>query len=143
MTVDLVKNRLKELFSSFNITDQESIPNPLRCNRSMIGWVWECDAEGHYTACSPEVEEVFGHQAEKFIGQALTEFALHPRSKLAFQHILRNNQFPHELRIPYQTPYLGPTTIALCVMKATDREEDHRRWRGFAQVVEMDFEKKQ
>ncbi|MCJ7624657.1 MAG: PAS domain-containing protein, partial [Anaerolineaceae bacterium] len=52
-------------------------------------WAWICDQEGIYTFCSPQV---FGHlqvPGDKFLGQSLFTFRLHPESSSALMDELK------------------------------------------------------
>ena len=57
MSKKKLKNQLENLFLDL---EQDASLLPTSGDQSMPGWTWECDGQGQYTACSPEVENVLG-----------------------------------------------------------------------------------
>jgi len=41
---------------------------------SMADWIWETDANGHYSYCSPSVTRILGYQPEEMIGKSPFDF---------------------------------------------------------------------
>lgn len=69
-------NRLNDLFAEMG-EEEAKIPDS---SETLSGWNWTCDASGHYTACSQEVEGILGLEASSFIGNLFTNFQLSPQS---------------------------------------------------------------
>jgi PAS domain S-box-containing protein len=41
-------------------------------------WVWETDADGRFTYCSPLCETIYGYRPHELVGQTLFELLMHP-----------------------------------------------------------------
>ena len=66
-------NRINNLFTNLgeSLTPQDrAVPGGLP------GWTWECDLDGKYVTCSPEVMACLGIRPASFIGQPLSTFSI-------------------------------------------------------------------
>jgi PAS domain S-box-containing protein len=125
-----INNRLESLFSDLvpKPPSRQGIPD-----QSLPGWTWECDDQGNYVSCSPEVESVLGLRPDDFIGQAFMSFRLAPESAEALQSTLDAGRYPLELNVHYQTRDGERVPVSLHVFKASTSAG--LRWRGFAQAL--------
>lgn len=121
--------RLERLFSE---------PTPLYNSRlsskdlSLPGWTWECDSQGKFIACSPEIERVLGYRPESVIGEYLSNFGLPPNSATALKSTLTKGEFPLHLEVQYRTRDGVLLPISLHIFEIAG---DHgTRWGGFAQA---------
>lgn len=125
-----INNRLESLFSDL-------VPKPSSrqevADQSLPGWTWECDGQGNYVSCSPEVESVLGLRPEDFIGQPFTSFRLAPESAEALQSTLDTGKYPLDLDVQYQTRDGERVPVSLHVFKAP--ASGGHRWGGFAQAL--------
>jgi PAS domain S-box-containing protein len=125
-----INNRLESLFSDL-------VPRtPSRqevAERSLPGWTWECDDQGNYISCSPEVESVLGLRADDFIGQPFISFRLAPESAEALRSTLDSGKYPLELNVQYQTRDGELVSVSLHVFKPSP--PGGHRWGGFAQAL--------
>ena len=129
-----LQNRINHLFAYL----KDSAPtSSCSAPEKVYGWVWECDAHGNYSFCSPEVVEALGVQPDDFLGQPLTEFALHNSSIKKLKQALQSRRYPLEVELEYQTPVQGPRQIKMYVMRNPATNGHNSCWRGFAQVLEM------
>ncbi|GAB4494650.1 MAG: hypothetical protein OHK0052_00200 [Anaerolineales bacterium] len=93
-----LRNRLKNLFSDI----ESSLPAANPQTGEPTGWTWECDAQGRYTACSPEVQTILGRAPESFLGELLQVFALSADSQADMAKIFSHDDFPAELNVDFE-----------------------------------------
>ena len=92
---DRLHEQLDKLFTGLPDPAQAGRASPVDL-RGPMGWIWESDAAGRYTWCSPEVERIFGRPAEELIGQDVAAVGLSApssdllRNALAGPHPVRN-----------------------------------------------------
>jgi signal transduction histidine kinase len=79
----------------------ESSPSGLVENN--LGWLWECNAEGLITSCSPEVKYILGVSPDDFIGKNADTHRLTPDSASSMKYIFRNGNASKELILGYIT----------------------------------------
>jgi PAS domain-containing protein len=128
-----LQSRLNYLFSYIN----DGIPTSSFSNlKKVYGWVWECDAHGNYSFCSSEVSDALGLNPDDFLGQPLTEFALHKSSAKILERALHSRRCPLEVELEYQTPDQRSKQIKLYVMRIPTTNGHQPSWRGFAQVLD-------
>jgi signal transduction histidine kinase/CheY-like chemotaxis protein len=128
-------NRLENLFADL---EQEATILPTFSEQTVKGWTWECDPQGFYIECSPEVEHILGISSVDFIGQPVTEFGLDTPSKIIIREALRSGQFPDEARVQFVN-LDGRLIPASFHIFAPSSEEDGMLpagARGFVQVIQ-------
>lgn len=128
MSSEKYHNRLEDLFSE---------PEPPSSGQSshdqtLPGWTWECDFQGHFIACSPEIEQVLGFRQDSIIGQPLSNFALTPESASTLWTALNKGDFPINQDVHYQTR--DGALIPICLHIFDISHGDRVRWGGFAQA---------
>jgi PAS domain-containing protein len=128
-----LQNRINNLFSSLN---EYPTKNPIPDSKKIYGWVWECDAQGNYIFCSPEVKEALGFCSDNFIGQPLTRFALQNSSAELLKRALNSKRHPLEIDLEYKTLQRKSRMVKLYVMRTPATNGHHPRWRGFAQLLD-------
>jgi PAS domain S-box-containing protein len=72
---------LGDLLTRNNQRLQESEARFRDLTFSSTDWIWETDADGHYTYCSGRVEDILGYTVEEILGK--TPFDLMPQDKAA------------------------------------------------------------
>lgn len=129
-------NRLENLLVDL---EQEASLLPISGDQSIPGWTWECDSNGRYISCSPEVEDVLGIPSADFSGRSLVSFALWPQSATSVQAVFSAGQFPAKLEVSFQCPQgqLVPAKIHVFSVLPVDGEGDEEKsYRGFVQVLQ-------
>ncbi|MBE0410188.1 MAG: PAS domain-containing protein [Anaerolineales bacterium] len=111
---------------------------PVLDSKKVYGWVWECDSHGNYRFCSPEVIDALGIPPDEFVGQPLTEFALHDSSAKNLKQALTSKRHPFEIDLQYHMRHQESKTIKLYIMRMPSNNGYQPGWRGFAQLVEND-----
>jgi signal transduction histidine kinase/putative methionine-R-sulfoxide reductase with GAF domain/ActR/RegA family two-component response regulator len=135
MSTAKLRSRLESLFADL---EKEGASTPDRHSLSARGWIWECDDQGNYTTCGPEVEEILGYPADDFLGKPLTSFHLHPLSASQLTNALDAGQFPIDIVLQYQFKMDGQTgliPVTLHVFAPLD-SIGVSGLRGFTQVLE-------
>ncbi len=128
-------NKLENLFADL---EQEATFLPTAGDQSLSGWTWECDPQGLYIECSPEVEHILGISSGEFIGQPVTEFSLDTPSKIIVKEAIQSGQFPDEARVQFICPD-GTLISASIHIFAPPPDEDGSLpagVRGFVQVTQ-------
>src|SRR5574341_595871 len=105
--------RLDALFTDLG---QETSVLPLTSSQTVTGWTWECDTDGLYIDCSPEVEAILGIPPNEFIGQPIIRFRLAPESSTELKSALDNGVFPIEATVNYIAQNGEPTPTILSVL---------------------------
>ena len=130
----ILRNRLDDLFTDMEqeathlLTDQDALP----------GWTWECDSQGYYTACSPEVKRILGVESTAFLGQPLASFGLSRQSTSTLAAILQAGNFPAEATMQFQAKDGNCVNVRAHISYIEPNESDEGGWRGLNQVVELE-----
>ena len=124
-------NRLNDLFSDLG---HQKSQTPLE-HGAIPGWTWECDSNGRFVSCSPEVKNVLGFEAQDFIGQDLTTYQLDPESTHIIQEIFTSGNFPAETVLNYQTDRGSSLQIRIHISRIESENGDGIGWRGFSQII--------
>jgi hypothetical protein len=102
-----------------------------------LGWTWECDSEGFYRACSPEVETVLGIPGALFLGQKLDEYRLAPGSAASVAGAKHSRSFPASLIVQFLDVEQNPVLVVFTIMSAEHNNKNAPELRGFAQVASV------
>jgi GAF domain-containing protein/DNA-binding response OmpR family regulator len=101
------------------------------------GWTWECDPEGRFCKLSPEVESILGIPPQKFLGEALADFALTPDARQALTDAIAPGRFPLELPLEYVNAAGQPVRVNLHIFpRSFENGSGPAGLNGFAQVLE-------
>lgn len=133
MSMKKLHSRLENLFADLN----DEVWTTDYAEESMIGgWTWECDQHGHFTACSPEVEEILGIKPVEFIGNNFSKFQLTNDSTSRIEKLLEHASPPMAIEVDYISSRGQPTAVTLHILNLpkgnASREE---KWRGFTQMI--------
>ena len=129
-----LQNRLDDLF-----TDLENQVITTSTNVDTIpGWMWECDPQGIYTDCSPEIEQALGLSPRRFIGQSLFSYRLDAQSETALRNIFKHVDFPRDVVLRYQSNNDLKVTVRAHIFPIESLDDTLRGWRGFNQVISTD-----
>lgn len=128
MSSEKYNSRLESLFSD----PEPQASGQSSHDQSLPGWTWECDFEGHFSSCSPEIEQVLGFRQDNVIGQPLSSFALTPESASTLRAALSKGDFPINQDVHYQTRDGALIPIRLHIFDIS--HGDKARWGGFAQA---------
>ncbi len=131
---NLHSSRLNSLFADLG---KESHDIPVTSNKTVTGWTWECDSQGYFTDCSPEVESILGIPVKEFLGQPVSEFRLTPESGTLLKSKLEEGAYPIEVAVQYETINGEYIPVVLDILQPPLIEEENgknRVWHGFARV---------
>jgi signal transduction histidine kinase/CheY-like chemotaxis protein/putative methionine-R-sulfoxide reductase with GAF domain len=135
MPTGKLRSRLESLFADIEQETSSDFENEFKYPR---GWTWECDAEGIYTTCSPEVEGILGYPSDEFLGKPLASSHLHPLSANRLQEALDAGEFPVDIDLQFHFIKGGKTgllPVSLHIFTPLD-SIGVSGLRGFAQVKE-------
>ncbi len=123
--------QLEDLFAEL---DQDREIQAFTRQAQTHGWVWECDSNGNYVACSGEVQAILGFTPEDFMGRSLAEFAVSPKSQVAIRKALQTESFPVETEVILETSKSKPVNVRLHVF-GHGENGNQGGWRGFAEFL--------
>lgn len=133
MSSKKLHSRLENLFANI---EQELTVQPKASDYAVSGWTWECDSNGYFTMCSPEVENILGIKPGDFIGHHITQFCISEESSGLIVSALRSRVTPRILEIDYRSPQgeLVPVNLHISQSPQADHSQEEK-WRGFTQVI--------
>lgn len=129
-----LSKRLNDMFSDLIPAD---IPLPNKAE-NILGWVWECDADGRYLTCSPEVEQALGVDPAELIGESLTTFQLAGETPGEFQSQLEQHPTQGEFVVTYRNPHGKEIPARIRYFHTTNQAGQFNGWRGFTQILQDD-----
>lgn len=129
MSKKLLRNRLENLLETWD-RDFSVPPEPLE--EAPFGWFWECDADGRYTTCSSEVEEVLGWRAEDFLGQSLVNFNLPGYAAQELKISLASAKYPAELILDFYDRQNKLRPVSIYILPTLSESGEGAGWHGFA-----------
>ncbi|MBN1667440.1 MAG: GAF domain-containing protein, partial [Anaerolineales bacterium] len=127
-----LRSRLKDLFSDLE-QERSQLPEQLE---PTAGWVWECDAQGLYRACSPQTGDVLGVEAEEFIGQPFGTFRLSPQSTQILAAALTGQDFPLEITLDFLAQNGALVATRVNIFNGSSLDPDSGGFHGFNQVIQ-------
>ncbi len=99
------------------------------------GWSWVTDEYGDYVHCSPEVIDILGISAEKFIGKSLFSFQLTRHSYRKLNLLLRSEKYEGELAVLFKSSTGVQQPIRMYVSQKKNRKGNNAGWYGFCHVI--------
>lgn len=104
------------------------------------GWTWACNAEGYYTNCSPEVQDVLNIPAGEFLDKSLVSYALAPRSASLLNEKITEKELPIEIFINYQKRNGDLVPVNMHISPTLSDAGDQIGLHGFVQtaLIEID-----
>jgi signal transduction histidine kinase/CheY-like chemotaxis protein/PAS domain-containing protein len=127
-------NRLESLFSDL---EEDVLVLHRDVNQTVPGWTWECDAQGIYTHCSPEVENIIGLPPGDFRGNPLVSFMLPRSSAETLKSTLEANEFPIAVEIQFKSKHGELIPVSFHILNSPESENiGGGRWQGFIQVLD-------
>jgi len=111
---------------------------PIKPEQQRLGWTWECDPLGYYTACSPEVHTLLGILPEKFIGQSLTTYRLSPQSSRKLEIILGTDASDWDVNLQFRTEKGKFLPVRMKISQRLGRGSGDRSYFGFSQILNKD-----
>jgi len=131
-----LRNRLDDLFA-----DLEGQAEQIRTEENIVpGWTWECNPQGIYTVCSPEIKHVLGLDQNLFVGQDFFSFRLDPSSTEKLQTTFRENNFPIEVVLNYYGTLDKMVLVRAHIFPIESIDTESKGWRGFNNVIQSDDE---
>ncbi len=127
-------SRLNTLFSDLEQEASGPLP-PEEIPPTTLGWFWECDGDGRYTWCSPEVESCLGLTPESFNGKLLDVYAIQPEAGVRLRNLIQQNGHPVETEAPLRMNSGEWVNVRLQVMVKPGKNGHRSGWRGVCQLL--------
>ena len=135
--LNLRHKRIENLFANL---EQETSHFSVKLPRVASGWTWECDPEGNYINCSPEIEDVLGINASEFLGQPLTQFRLTSQSIKILLSAIDQNKYPLHVQLDFEGHDGQTVPVTLHILRecipTTENGKSSQGWRGFTRVIQ-------
>ena len=122
---------MENLFSNTNPIHLE--PGSL-ASANFSGWVWECDEQGCFTYCSPEVEFALGLSSKTFLAQNLLTYRLSATSGARLAEIFLSCDYPQCAAVEYQHQNGVYIPSYLYLLGFGNNENGQKTLRGFTQL---------
>jgi len=106
---------------------------------TITGWTWECDSEGYYLDCSPEVEAVLGIPAKDFIGQSVPEFRLTQEARSVLKSAMDTGAYPIEVNLNYEGQNGETIPVVLSILSPHTSAGENGKSRIYLGFVRVQF----
>jgi GAF domain-containing protein/ActR/RegA family two-component response regulator len=127
-------SRLNSLFADI---DKVKAPAQITAESELnaAGWTWECNLQGQYIYCSPDIEKILGMPAESILGASIFNCHLASQSITAVKKVIENDSLPSQVDLYFQSRHgvLVPTRMHVFIR--LDENGKPNGWRGFTQVL--------
>jgi len=95
------------------------------------GWSWSCNADGLYRFCSADVNKHLQIEADRFIGQPVSSFQVHPISIQLIKEALQQSDYPVELEILFGNGSGQWVAVRMHIFARAPIEDVIPGWYGF------------
>lgn len=129
-----LRKQLNNLFTEMVMEPGVEIP-AMSSHTNNTGWMWQCDSDGIYVDCSPEVHAILDYKPEEIIGNPMREFAMEPESSRAIDEAIQANEFPIELPLQFRTKLGAVINISFNIFADESENGENIGLRGFAQIL--------
>ena len=133
---DRLHEQLDKLFTGLPDPAQAGRASPVDL-RGPMGWIWESDAAGRYTWCSPEVERILGRPAEELIGQDVAAVGLSTPSSDLLRNALAGPHPVRNLKLQGLAHDGSHLTLLVNTVRRTSPNGDPAGHRGAVQIVSV------
>ncbi len=128
--INQLNQKLDDLFDEI-IMD----PTPTKPVERPVRWTWECNDQGYYSGCSPEVKEILGIEPTEFIGKPLSSYQLTPQSSRKLEVLLATLVDEDQINVQFRnnSGYSIPIQMKIYLSQS----EDTKGWilHGINQVL--------
>jgi len=118
--INELNQKLDDLFQ-----DIELDPNPPKVVEKPVSWTWECDNQGYYTKCSPEVKEILGIHPNEFIGKPMSSYLLTSQSSRKLEVLLGTLTEGGQMTVQFRNAngYSVPIQMNINLSKSDDTDK--------------------
>jgi signal transduction histidine kinase/CheY-like chemotaxis protein len=136
MSSKKLHSRIENLFADI---EQEITIRQEASEYVVSGWTWECDPNGYFTECSPEVEDILGVKPRDFVGNHIARFQISDESTDLIDSAIRSRVSPRIVEIDYRSSKGKLVTVNLHISQSPQSDNSQQeKWRGFTQVISSD-----
>ncbi|MDR3577082.1 MAG: GAF domain-containing protein [Anaerolineaceae bacterium] len=106
------------------------------------GWTWECNAEGIFTSCSPEILDCLGIASDSVCGQSVFSYRVHPDSKLDLAKCFEQENLPADVTIQMLNKSGSWINTRVHIFAHAPDNGHKSNIRGFTQIISQTPEEK-
>lgn len=108
---------------------------PIQHKAPGAGWAWECDAEGIYTKCSPEIEGLMGYKVKDVLGNPVFSFPVSLSSRDTLREALIKLKPLSDVRVQARTRRGAIARLSFSALPRSSPEGDHLGYQGVARMI--------
>ena len=97
------------------------------------GWTWEINRDYQYLACGIEVGDALQMDPQRFIGESILSYGLHPNSLLDLQAAFTEKTLPVERVIYFENVPGARLPVRFHIVTRFEQDGEITGWSGFAQ----------
>ena len=101
-------------------------------------WTWECDLDGIYTACSPEIILCLGLAPEKALLQPISSFQVDEKTSVRLSEIIQTGKAPPEIDALFQSSQGDWVRVKINIFEQKNDQGVPIGWHGFNQIILSD-----
>lgn len=143
--LDDLHNRLDNLFgdmgeegSGEGSEDEQATARSVRRRELPRGWVWEVNAQGEYTWCSPEIERLLGIEPQELVGKSLFTPPLVGPQIEELQSLIENRRPVSNFKIKVERSNGKRHPAILHALIRNDGSGEPSGYRGVIQVLDLE-----
>lgn len=136
MSKTKINNRLDNLFADLTSQEAEEVLAPNI--QSAESWSWETDANGIYTSCSEDVQQILGLSPDDFIGFPLLSCRIVKADRKLLIEKLQSDDFPIEVDLHVESRGQKSVSARFHIYKTADKASGNDIYRGFSQLIDVD-----
>lgn len=132
---NLKQERINELFNNLDV---ETLAIDNFNDSKLLGWTWECDLDGNYTACSAEIEGVLNVSVPEILGQPITHLMVNINCHALLDTVSNGRRFPVDMDVQIRQIDGRQVQAKICFLKILKSIDDDRHYgfSGFTQILQ-------
>lgn len=130
----LQQDRVNRLFNNLG---SDNLELTLDQASGPVGWTWECDSEGNYSGCSPEIERILNIHVRDMLGKPISRFMLNSSSQLVLDQAFKNGSGTTEVDIEFLSAdgFLVPARMYILRPNRHRDQGNAFGFRGFTNIT--------
>jgi hypothetical protein len=128
--VNDLNQKLDDLFDDMQLEPTPPIPAV-----RPISWSWECDHQGFYTKCSPEVWDILGIKPDNFLGKPMSSYMLTPQSSRKLEVLLGTLTEETQINVNYQNDSGFSLSIRMTICLSHHEDPNEQVLYGINKII--------
>lgn len=138
MSKNEINSRINKLFSG--IQDGDESINTIEKTEELNQFSWECDVNGMYTECTPEVTQVLGYSPEEVIGNPLLSIGLSLTEQSKLRGALQSEVFPCDVEITFSSKNGQPARTRINLFQKISSDGNLIGYQGIVLLLESNLD---